>query len=181
MTLRLLEGLADLRKKTPLSILKRRNISQSSIHAGFKRFLPFKNVTRSFTRPPKNVTRLATAAQRTVIRCRSLVLCYVVWLVQNSQAQPSKTDTEVYKTTPPMPLLPTRERSSDKRRPKHGHKKAPPNNVRQGRTQKSPGHAGALEGGRWKGQPIQNPAIWPTRDGACGFAWGKLVSNHVRA
>ena len=53
----MLGRLADLRKKTPLSILKRRNISQSSIHAGFKRFLPFKNVTRSFTDPPKNVTR----------------------------------------------------------------------------------------------------------------------------
>ena len=114
MRLRLLGGLADLRKKTPLSILKRRNISQSSIHAGFKRFLPFKNVTRSFTRPPKNVTRTATAAQRTVIRCRSLVLCYVVWLVQNSQAQGSKTDTEVNTIAPPTSLLPTRERSSEK-------------------------------------------------------------------
>jgi hypothetical protein len=114
MTLHLLGRLADLRKKTPLSILKRRNISQSSIHAGFKRFLPFKNVTRSFTRPPKNVTRTATAAQRTVIRCRSPVLCYVVWLVQNSQAQGSKTDTEVYTIAPPMSLLPPRERSSEK-------------------------------------------------------------------
>ena len=113
MTLRLLKRLADLRKKSPLSIFKTHNISQSSIHAGFKRFLPFKNVTRSFTRPPKNVTRTATAAQRTVIRCRSQVLCYVVWLVQNSQAQGSKTDTEVYK----------KHRRRRYCRPENGHQK----------------------------------------------------------
>ena len=110
--LRLLKGLADLRKKTPLSILKTRNISRPSIHAGFKRFLALKNVTWNVTRPSENVTRCrycrpendhrknlgerrkkrnapffaelsvvicnaATTAQRTVIRCKSLVSCYV--------------------------------------------------------------------------------------------------------
>jgi hypothetical protein len=124
--------------------------------------LPFKNVTRSFTRPPKNVTRTATAAQRTVIRNRPyvtehhrfgfydrvLVLIFYVLSSVHILFFDVVTSVHILKVVLATPLLPTRERSSEKNltqaeksdmlstayQSDTGAKKTPPNNVRQGQT-----------------------------------------------
>ena len=148
MRLHLLEALADLRKKTPLSILKRRNISQSSIHAGFKRFLPFKNVTRSFTRPPKNVTRCFLTLGLPLRRERSSspdqsVICNASALrgyrrIKNGHQKKTKT---LNTKKPHLTML-----------GRAGRKKAPDMPGRwkvEGSTDTEPGHLADPRGGLW--------------------------------